>query len=174
MESAMAAPSSTSAALTSASPSLLWLKTERRGQETLAGQDCGNGPWETDGKRRCHLGHVEDIPPLGGPTAESDLSQVLALLTTQPHGAARVSWRWELKPTSCLFLATTHARTQESTVPRNDTAQGPQILGLTEAGAGGQEKAKHDPDRNAFGSICCQHGPRCAHKPSEHMAAPAA
>lgn len=165
-----AAPSFISAVPTNASSSLLWLKIQLRGQETLAGQGCGNGPWETDSKRMCHLGHVGDIPPLGGPTAESDLSQVPALLTTQLHGATQMSWLWELKPTSCPFLATRlHARTQELAGPHNDTAQGPQILGLTEAGAGGQEKTKHDPDRNAFGSICCQSGPCCAHKASQHM-----
>lgn len=87
-----AAPSSTSAVLTNDSSSLLWLKIQLRGQETLAGQGCGNGPWETDSKRICHLGHVGDIPSLGGPTAESDLSQVLALLTTQLHGATQMSW----------------------------------------------------------------------------------
>lgn len=170
-----AAPSSTSAGLTNASSSLLWLKIQHRGEETLTGQGCGNGPWETNGKRRCHLEHVGDIPPLGGSTAESDLFQVLAPLTTQHHGATQMSWLWDLKPARCPFLATSlHARTQDWAGPHNDITQGPQILGLTEAGAGGQEKTNHDPDRNAFGSICCQCGPCCAYEASEHMVALAA
>lgn len=124
-------------------------------QEGLAGQGCGNGPWETGDKTRCHLGHARDIPPLGGPTAESGLSQVLALLATKLHGATQMSWLWELKHTSCPFLAMRlHARTRESTRPY-DRVQEPQILGLREAGAGGHERSKPDPDRNAFGSIFC-------------------
>lgn len=71
-----------STVLNNASSSFLRLKTQPRGQETLAGQDCRNGPWETGGKRRCHLGHVENILPFG-PNEENDLSQVLALLATQ-------------------------------------------------------------------------------------------
>lgn len=120
-------------------------------------------------------GHVGDIPPLGGPTAGSDLFQVLALLTTQHHGATQMSWLWDLKPARCPSLATRlHARTQDLTGPHNDTTQGPQSLGLTEVGAGGQEKTKQDPDRNVLGSICCQSGLCCAHEASEHMVALAA
>lgn len=70
-----------STVLNNASFSLI-LKTRLQGLETLAGQDYRNGPWETGVKRRCHLGHIEDSLPLG-PTAKSDLSQVLALLATQ-------------------------------------------------------------------------------------------
>lgn len=61
-----------------------------------------------------------------------------------------------------------HARTQELAGPY-DTVQEPQILGLREARAGGHERCKHNPNRNAFGSICCQSGLCCAHKVSEHM-----
>lgn len=139
-----AAPSSPilasiSVAVTNASSSLLWLKTQPGRQEGLAGQGCGNGPWETGDKTRCHLGHARDIPPLGGLTAESGLSQVLALLTTKLHGATQMSWLWEVKHTSCPLLATRlHARTRESARPY-DRVQEPQILGLREAGAGGHE-----------------------------------
>lgn len=160
----------TSVAVTNASSSLLWLKTQPGRQEGLAGQACGNGPWETGDKTRCHLGHARDIPPLGGPTAESGLSQVLALPATKLHSATQMSWLWELKHTSCPFLATRlHARTQESARPYG-TVQEPQVLGLREAGAGRHEQSKPDPDRNAFGSIFCQSGLCCAHKVSEHMA----
>lgn len=164
-----AAPFSTSAVLTNASSSLLWLKIQLRGQETQQGKAVGMTEEKIPSGACWGIFHH-----LVGP-----LQRVTFPSAGSPYHPApwchRDACLWELKPTSCPFLATRlHARTQESAGPHSDTAQGPQILGLTEAGAGGQEKTKHDPDRNAFGSICCQSGPCCAHKATQHMAVLAA
>lgn len=87
-----------------------------------------------------------------GPTVESGLSQELALLATKLCGATQMSWLWELKHASCPFLTTRlHARIPESAGP-HDTAPGPQILELKEAGTEGHERTTLDPDTNAFGA----------------------
>lgn len=75
-----------------------------------------------------------DILLLGGPTTESGLSKVLALFTTQIHGATQMSWYlWKLTHTSIHSWSQGSMPGHQSPLDPSETAQEPQILRLGKA-----------------------------------------